>query len=247
MPNVVEHLSQYKAQKGRMHLVDAISTLMAPYVTKVQGWEQPKVAPAALLKEIGISEHWYNAEDNSDLDTSNDSYMSSSDDELPETEYEEFHTRVSFGSAREPESVGSSGLIKVMKELTREEKALVSRRFEPYFRRIRMDAFDYFRPQNRKVYDRKDWMKLEFDGQIKRCNTTPIRLDELLELARSRFGVLEHILETGQFKPLVTFKSPKMAKLVLIETSSDLEEIVQQRGNKSHNTCNFGLHVKRNN
>ena len=183
-----------------------------------------EVAPVAMhTRDNGsVNQHWFNAEDNSDLDTSNESYMSSSDEE------EEFPTllidgpnngRISFGGNPQPSL--KSG-IHVMKEFTREDKALVSRRFEPYFRKIRVDAWDYFHPNNKKIYNRKDWMKLQFDGQIKRCHTMPQNLEELLKLARSRFGVLECILETGQFKPLVTFKSPKMAKHVLIETSIDL-------------------------
>ena len=47
----------------------------------------------------------------------------------------------------------------------------------------------------------------------------------MIELAKKRFGVLKHILETGQFKPLVTVKSPKMQKAVLIETNGDLKEL----------------------
>ena len=139
--------------------------------------------------------NWFNAEDNSDFDTSNESYMSSSDDEeeedLPDFA-QNVNERLSFG--------GSSAAMRnpmAVKNLTREDKALLQRRFEPFFQRIRMDASEYFHPNNRRPYDRKGWIKLQFDGQIKRCYRAPANLTELLELARSRFGVLECILETG--------------------------------------------------
>ena len=102
----------------------------------------------------------------------------------------------------------------------------MSRRCEAYFQRRNIDAWDFFR-QRRKPYERKDWLKLAFDGQVKRCHAKPKGLDELFELARKRFGVLRHILMTGQFKPLLTFKSSRIAKLVLIETTNDLEELMQ--------------------
>ena len=60
---------------------------------------------------------WYNAEDNSDLDTSNESYMSSSDDDDDRN----------------------------CRELSREEKALFGRRFEPYFYKIRLPSDEFFR------------------------------------------------------------------------------------------------------
>jgi len=49
----------------------------------------------------------YNVEDNSDLDTSNESYMSDEDEDADN--------------------------VQKSKELTREERAIISRRFEPYF------------------------------------------------------------------------------------------------------------------
>jgi len=58
--------------------------------------------------------------------------------------------------------------------------------------------------------------------------------------------VLKHILITGQFKPLVTYKSPRMAKQVLIETSGDLEELLQIIESRQ-DTLSLTIDVKRNN
>ena len=67
---------------------------------------------------MGFDErNWFNAEDNSDLDTSNESYMSSSDEEEDDLPI--------FG--------GMTPKPKTVKELTREDKAILQRRFEPYF------------------------------------------------------------------------------------------------------------------
>lgn len=73
-----------------------------------------------------------------------------------------------------------------MREPNREEKALISRRFEPYFRKRNIDAWDYFRSSNsvRKQYERSDWIKLSFDGRVKRVNMRPGKLDDIYKLAR---------------------------------------------------------------
>ena len=142
------------------------------------------------------NETWFNAEDNSDFDTSNESYMSDDPDEacVPQREF------------------------------TREEKAIFSRRFEPYFARKRMTSDDYWRGA-RVPYARTQWLKLTFDGQTKRCIERPAELNRLLELAKERFGVFRHILASGQFKPFVSFKADKLARFVHIQSSKDLQEL----------------------
>ena len=121
--------------------------------------------------------NWPNFEDNSDLDTSNDSYMSS-DDESND------------------------------KELNREEKAIVSRRFQEYFNKVRVTSDEYWR-NGQKNYNRSEWIKLTFDGQTKRCKVRPSSLEDLLNLAKKRFGVLPFILDTEQFKPIISIRQAK--------------------------------------
>lgn len=73
----------------------------------------------ALTEVANMGRFSDNVEDNSDFNTSNESYMS----DEPEDSFDIYKT----------------------KELTREEKALVGRRFEPYFANQRMTSDDYFR------------------------------------------------------------------------------------------------------
>lgn len=126
-------------------------------------------------ESVKLEGNLFNVEENEDLNTSNESYMSSSDDEDGNKKV----YRLTFSA-----------------DLTREEKALLSRRFEPYFTRRKIDAWDYFR-QRTKEYNRKEWIKLCFDGLIKRCNQVPKNLGDLIELGKNRFGVFKHILATG--------------------------------------------------
>ena len=62
-------------------------------------------------------DNWYNVEDNADLDTSNESYMSSSDEEADTLNNEH----------------GERFTLNVHKEPTRQEKMLLERRFDAYF------------------------------------------------------------------------------------------------------------------
>lgn len=81
-------------------------------------------------------------EDNSDLDTSNESYISSTDSDDEE----------GLNQQRQP-------------PLTREAKALVGRRFSKYFDRIGMLPENYWRQQgNHPEYDKSRWIKMTFDG-----------------------------------------------------------------------------------
>ena len=59
---------------------------------------------------------------------------------------------------------------------------------------------------------------------MKRLNQMPEQLEDLYELVKHRFGVFRHILETGQFKPIAVWKSPKLAQSVRLETTADLKE-----------------------
>lgn len=118
----------------------------------------------------GGKDSWFNVEDNSDLDTSNESYMSSSSEE----EDQSSDLRGTFSAT--PQGVPSSSAkeLKQLREFTREEKALVSRRFDPYFDSKRLNSDDFWRQSSKRRYDVKDWIKLTFDSQVKRCNTVPV-------------------------------------------------------------------------
>ena len=156
----------------------------------------------------------FNVEENSDLDTSNESYISDSEE-------------VSDGEEEENKNLSQHD--KTLKEsckvLSREAKALVGRRFSKYFDRIGVLPENYWR-QSHQEYQRSRWIKLTFDGRTKRYGQKkPKQLEDLLELVKKRFGVLKYILQTGQFKPLMYFKSVKMACNIQIETSTDLTEM----------------------
>ena len=58
-------------------------------------------------------------------------------------------------------------------------------------------AHDYWNVQNsiKKEYKKNHWTKLSFDGKMKRIDQRPSSLAEVVELARSRFGVLRHVLK----------------------------------------------------
>ena len=84
---------------------------------------------------------WPNVEANADLNTSNESYMSSDDDEGIEENYRFSLMKMNRQSAPP-------------RELSRQEKALVSRRFEPYFRQVfGLTAEEYWR-RGRKPFTR---------------------------------------------------------------------------------------------
>lgn len=111
----------------------------------------------------------------------------------------------------------------VLKELTREEKSLLGRRFEPYFDKMRISADEYFR-RGRQPFDRAEWIKLTFDGETKRVHKRPKNIEELFEIAKKRFGVLRKILDTEQFKPIASFQHEKIASHVQIESQADMNE-----------------------
>ena len=48
---------------------------------------------------------------------------------------------------------------------------------------------------------------------------------DLIDLAKKRFGVLQHILDTQQFKPIVSFKAPQLSDHILLESTQDLLEM----------------------
>ena len=86
---------------------------------------------------------WYNIEDNSDWQTSDEDFMSSSSSQEEEEEEQKMPRAVSFGSSTHKAAPESS--VVAMKELTRVEKAVISQRFEPYFERKKIDAQEYFK------------------------------------------------------------------------------------------------------
>lgn len=168
---------------------------------------------------------WYNIEDNSDLNTSNESYMSSSSSDLEEDvdvpSQRDLNGNSFAGSMMSLQGAKPPNNMRMMRKFSRGDQAIAARRFESYFTKLKIEPEDYFKTE-RRMYDRKNWIKLCFDGMIKRFNIAPKKIQELYEVASSRFSVLKHILESGQFKPLVTYKSPKMAMQVLLETDNDL-------------------------
>ncbi len=50
------------------------------------------------------------------------------------------------------------------KELNREQKALVSRRFDNYFAAKRIYSDDFWKQSDKRDYDPKAWIKICFDG-----------------------------------------------------------------------------------
>ena len=109
-----------------------------------------------------------NIEDNDDLNTSNESYISSSSDSDQELDFRA-ENRNTFGSQEQPKQ---KLLYKEYKDLNREERALVSRRFQPYFNKFNISTDEYWR-RGRRTYDNRQWLKITFDGEMKRINEAP--------------------------------------------------------------------------
>lgn len=82
-----------------------------------------------------------------------------------------------------------------IQELSRVDKAILSRRFEPHFLKQKTNAEDFFRGAL-SSYQRANWIKLTFDGETKRVLYSVKDLSSLLELAKKRFGVLKYLLAT---------------------------------------------------
>ena len=118
-----------------------------------------------MIESSNYDPNWVNIEDNDDLNSSNESYISSSsgDDD------EEFDSRNTFGSQEPPKQ---KLLYKEFKDLNREERALVSRRFQPYFNKMNINVDEYWR-RGRRTYDSRQWLKITFDGEMKRIHEAP--------------------------------------------------------------------------
>lgn len=62
---------------------------------------------------------------------------------------------------------------------------------------------DFLISRRQSKYEKRKWLKITFDGVVKRFPNPPKDLDKILELARRRFGVLDKVLETGNFKAVI--------------------------------------------
>ena len=94
--------------------------------------------------------------------------MSSSDDEDDSSLESEIGNRLSFNPKLAVRPKNNAH------EMTREHKALISRRFDNYFAAKRIYSDDFWKQSDKRNYDPKKWVKLIFDGQVKRCNTLPL-------------------------------------------------------------------------
>ena len=148
----VDYLLEFKKQRcGNLNLAQAVKLYSSEELYSMTGWDELEITTSALVNHkvvqniVGYDSNWVNVEDNDDLNTSNESYISSSSEE-------DQVERQSFGSLKRPK-----------KELTREERALVSRRFELYFNKVKLSPDEYWR-RGKRDYDNRQWLKIEFDG-----------------------------------------------------------------------------------
>ena len=79
----VDYLLEYKAQRGGiLNLVSAVKAYEPNGLHTMTGWDELEVSVnISNEQQPGRDPNWVNVEDNSDLNTSNESYISSSSDD----------------------------------------------------------------------------------------------------------------------------------------------------------------------
>ena len=86
--NFVEYLLEFKAQRGgKLNLTQAVRSYGPDSLCTMTGWDELEGAVLASVNDIvvdnrgGYDSNWVNVEDNYDLNTSNESYISTSSDD----------------------------------------------------------------------------------------------------------------------------------------------------------------------
>ena len=81
---------------------------------------------------------------------------------------------------------------------------LLNRCFASYFTRKEFTASEFVSSLAKSAYEKSKWIKVTFDKQTKRFPNPPKDLDQFVDYARTRFSVLDKVLETGNFKSVVS-------------------------------------------